>query len=120
VRARGVANDDVDVSITVTSGAPEPTDLPNMSMLVKNYPNPFNPTTTLGYAVARSGQVCIRIYDMRGLVVDTLVNEPKSPGFYSVVWDGTNAAGLRLASGVYVARLTTEDQTDTHRMTLVK
>ncbi len=57
---------------------------------------------------------------MRGRVVTTLVNENKRPGTYSVVWDGTDDNGRRVASGIYMARLRAVDRTQVQRMTLVK
>ena len=69
-------------------------------MLKQNYPNPFNPSTVIQFQVASRGFVSLKVYDVAGREVATLVNENKSPGNYSVVFDAGN-----LASGMYVYRL---------------
>jgi hypothetical protein len=71
--------------------------------LSQNYPNPFNPSTTIEYKVKKSGLVTVKIYNVLGVTVATLVNEKKSAGTYSVSWQPTN-----IASGVYFYRLETE------------
>lgn len=75
------------------------------NQLFQNYPNPFNPSTTIKYSVARSGPVEIKIFNVRGQKVKTLINENKLPGAYRVSWDGRNEAGTQVASGVYFYRL---------------
>jgi hypothetical protein len=71
--------------------------------LEQNYPNPFNPTTTIRYQLPNAGHVMLKVYDMLGREVATLVDEMKEIGFYSVTFDGA-----RLASGTYIARLTAQ------------
>jgi hypothetical protein len=83
--------------------------------LYVNYPNPFNPKTTIKYDIARSGLVKINVYDILGRLVTTLVNENKTPGNYSVIFDGSN-----LASGIYIYKLETEGFTDVKKMVLIK
>jgi hypothetical protein len=76
--------------------------IPNSHTLLQNYPNPCNPTTTIRYGVNEYGKVRIAIYSLLGQEVASLVNEEKSPGWYSVCWDATG-----LPSGVYIYRLET-------------
>ena len=84
--------------------------------LLQNYPNPFNPTTTISYQLDQPGMVNLVIYDILGRKVDTLVNEMKSPGSYSVTW---NAEGF--ASGVYFYRVEFEgSKVLTRKMLLLK
>jgi hypothetical protein len=84
-------------------------------VLLPNYPNPFNPATTLTYAVPRQGRVELRVYDLLGRVVATLVDEVQPRGRYRVPFDGTD-----LASGVYFSRLEFSSRVLTRKMLLVK
>lgn len=92
----------------------------NHSIEVSNYPNPFNPTTTLSFSLP-SEMVCkIEIYNVRGQKVKTLLNESLQLGRHSVVWDGKNAHGRSVSSGVYFYRLDTPNMTQTSKMLLMK
>ncbi len=82
-----------------------PVSRPKTFSLHQNYPNPFNPSTLIGFSVPQEGYVTLRIYDVLGREVATLVDETKPEGNYRVEWDGLGAAGGRLGSGVYVYRL---------------
>ncbi len=82
--------------------------VPTAFRLGANYPNPFNPTTTIPFAVTQSGVVTLAIYDNTGRLVKTLINEPLQPGEYTVQWDGRNSSGQAVASGVYLVRLTAQ------------
>ena len=73
--------------------------------LGRTYPNPFNSSTTIPYTIEEPGHVDLRIYDVIGRLVQTLVEGDKSPGPHTASWDGRNADGLLVASGVYVVRL---------------
>ena len=83
--------------------------------LEQNYPNPFNPTTTISYTIADAGMTTIRVYDMLGRVVSTLVNDNMPAGTHSVNFDAAN-----LGSGVYLYELTSGNVRLTNKMTLVK
>ncbi len=80
-------------------------ELPNEFGLKANYPNPFNPTTSIPFAIARQARTDIAVFDILGRRVTTLVSDVKQPGYYKVTWDGTNGAGLHAASGVYFVRM---------------
>jgi hypothetical protein len=84
--------------------------------LAQNYPNPFNPTTSIKYSVAQSGNVSLKVFDVLGREVMTLVSEQKAAGDYTVSFD---ASGLA-ASGVYIYRLQSGNFTRTMKMMLVK
>jgi flagellar hook assembly protein FlgD len=88
--------------------------------LAQNTPNPFNPRTTIKYALPRDEQVNITIYDMRGRVVKVLVSEPKSVGTYEVIWDGVDKRGNRVSSGVYFYRIVAGSFQASKRMLLMK
>ena len=76
-------------------------ELPNITSLSKNYPNPFNPSTTINYSVSKSGFVSLVIYDLNGATVKTLVNQVVDRNDYSITWDGKNNNGQSVASGQY-------------------
>lgn len=94
--------------------------IPKKFELLQNYPNPFNPTTTIKFGVAKAGQVQIIVYDMLGRKVKTLFNEDTHVGFHSVVWNGTNDYGNKVATGLYFYQLTAGSVQITHKMILLK
>ena len=89
--------------------------VPDRFALDQNFPNPFNPSTEIRYSVAKSEFTTLKVYDLLGREVATLVSESKEPGTYSARFD---AAGL--GSGVYYYRLTSGGNTETHTMLLVR
>ncbi|UCH85715.1 MAG: T9SS type A sorting domain-containing protein, partial [Candidatus Latescibacterota bacterium] len=93
---------------------------PHVSRLYQNFPNPFNPQTTIRYQLAKRGAVSIRVYNVAGQLVKTLVNETRNPGFYELIWDGSNDHGSRVASGVYFYRLDTPGYTKSMKMVILK
>jgi len=82
-------------------------------MLHQNYPNPFNPTTTLSYQLPKSSNITLKVYDVLGREITTLINEKKAPGNYQVIFNASN-----LSSGVYFYNLTTEYFASTKKMIL--
>jgi len=85
-----------------------------------NAPNPFNPSTTIRFTLPEAGQVTLAVYDIRGALVRDLVGRPLMAGAHSVVWDGYDAVGRPVASGVYFYRLTAAQGVVTRRMVLVR
>jgi hypothetical protein len=77
---------------------------PQAFALLQNYPNPFNPSTRIQYSIAKSVQVSLKVYNLLGQEVATLVNERQEAGTYSVPFN-TNNGTIRLSSGVYIYRL---------------
>jgi hypothetical protein len=76
--------------------------------LYQNYPNPFNPTTTISYQLPEAGFVTLKVYDILGREITTLVNEVKDAGYYTVQFDGNNlASGVQYVSGVYIYTIRT-------------
>ncbi|HFB68104.1 MAG TPA: T9SS type A sorting domain-containing protein, partial [Calditrichae bacterium] len=88
--------------------------------LAPNFPNPFNPSTTIRYQLAREVPVRLEIFNIQGQRVRTLVHAVQSAGFYSVEWDGRNDAGQPVASGTYIYRLQAGSFVQTRQMTLMK
>jgi len=94
--------------------------VPKEFALYQNYPNPFNPTTTIKYDVKQSTEVKLVIYNMLGQEVRTLVNNRQDAGYKTVVWDGLNNRGSRVASGIYIYRLQAGDFVQARKMILMK
>ncbi len=88
--------------------------------LIGNYPNPFNPSTTIRFSLASEGRAELVIYNMAGQVVRGLVSRSLPPGMHSVVWDGRDGSGRPVSSGTYISRLKMEGKVESRRMTLVK
>ena len=88
--------------------------------LGQNYPNPFNPSTTIKYELNSSGSVRLQIFDIKGELIKTLVNDFQNSGNYEVVWNGTNSRGEKLTSGVYFYSIKTKDNISTKKMILLK
>lgn len=95
-------------------------DSPYVFNLKGNYPNPFNPSTKVSFAVPRAGHAVIDVLDLQGHVVRTLFSGHLDAGPADVTWDGNDIDGRQMASGTYVARLRADGRTATHKMTLTK
>ena len=127
--AHEVANaDSADTYVDVTPPeggeevAEEEDALPDAYALSKNYPNPFNPTTTIDFAIPAdgAGYVELVIYNINGQKVRTLVNETKEAGYYNVVWDGRNETGELVSSGIYLYRIASGNFVKIDKMTFMK
>jgi hypothetical protein len=88
--------------------------------LAQNYPNPFNPTTTISYSIADPSHVQLSVYNVRGQLVKTLVDEDQGPNVYRRIWDGRNSSGDSVASGIYFYRLIAGDFKATRKMVLIR
>jgi predicted extracellular nuclease len=88
--------------------------------LVQNEPNPFNPATTIRFTVGRAGHTRLRVFDLRGRLVVTLIDQEMPVGPDRVTWTGLDSDGRRVGSGLYFYRLITQDQTITRKMLLLK
>lgn len=100
--------------------------VPKAFELNQNYPNPFNPTTTIKYSLPSMGEgqeplpTTLKIYNVLGELVRTLVDEPKSPGVYHEIWDSKDDKGNQVASGIYFYRLRVGKFSETKKMVLLK
>lgn len=99
----------------VATSIDEPSELPREVTLGKNYPNPFNPTTKISYSLPSAKDVTLKVYDVLGREVATLVNSKQQAGSYSVTFDAR-----QYSSGVYFYRLSTENVSKVRKMMLVK
>ena len=100
-------------------------EIPRQSLLLPNYPNPFNPETWIPYQIREPAEVFIRIYNLRGHLVRTLDLGQRAAGFYlghtrAAHWDGHNDAGEKVASGIYFYQLQAGDFSSTRRMLVLK
>jgi len=91
----------------------------NNYKLLQNYPNPFNPSTKIGYEIKNKSDVKLKVYDMLGNIIATLVDKEEEAGNYSVVFDQSMVGG-NMTSGVYFYQLQTEEFTETKKMLLLK
>lgn len=98
---------------------------PQRFELSQNYPNPFNPTTRIQFRVSslefgNPAQTTLKVYNILGQLVRTLVDEEKMPGKYKINWDGKDDSGKEVGSGIYFYQLRTRDYTDTKKMVLLR
>ncbi len=93
---------------------------PGIDILKGNFPNPFNPETTISYTMPAAGDAKLGIYNLRGQLVRSLVNEPKAGGDHRVVWDGKDDNGDSVTSGIYFYRLETGKHSQTRKMMLMQ
>jgi hypothetical protein len=95
-------------------------ELPAEYKLNQNYPNPFNLQAIISYQMPEPGFVKIKIYNIRGQAVRTLVDEHRPAGYHCDVWDGKNNAGQEIASGIYTYRMEANGYSATRKMLLIK
>ena len=97
------------------------TSVPDLMILEASaYPNPFNPSTTISFNLPRKGHLHLKVYNLRGQLVKTLVDEPLEAGSGQVVWNGDDQSGGSAASGVYFYELRFGDEVLSEKMMLIK
>jgi photosystem II stability/assembly factor-like uncharacterized protein len=104
-----------EIDLTLTSVGDNGAPIVSEFELYQNYPNPFNPATTIKYQLPQDAKVTLKVYDILGSEVVTLVNEEQKPGYYEVQFNATN-----LASGMYIYRITTDKFSSTKKLMLMK
>jgi hypothetical protein len=103
------------------TGAPAPGTIPTAFALGESRPNPFNPHTEIGYDVpAGGGEVTLGVYNVSGQLVRRLVAGQQQAGRHTVAWDGRDAAGLDVSSGVYFVRFEAAGVRQTSKITLLR
>jgi len=94
--------------------------LPHLSSLLGNYPNPFNPETTIEFCLAEEGTIALDIYNIRGQHIKNLISDHREPGYHQVIWDGRDAYGSDCATGSYIYLLRTSRTSQSRKMVLIK
>ena len=94
--------------------------IPEKTMLFQNYPNPFNPVTMITYQLPKSGFVEIKIFDITGRLVRTLISEQQEFGSHQILWDSRNESGQTAASGLYFYQIRFENSFLSSKMLLLK
>lgn len=113
---RALINDTVSVELTWSAGE----GVPEGYALSQNHPNPFNSSTTISYSLLEAGPVTLKIYNVRGQLVKTLVDETQSEGEYAVSWDGCDQEGRLVTSGIYFYSLKAGHWSQAKKMVLTK
>jgi len=110
--------------IVMELGSPSPdvdgVVLPTVTALKANYPNPFNPSTTIAFDTHKEGRVAVDIYNIKGQKVKTLIDEMRGIGSHKVVWNGKDDTGRDVSSGIYFYRMQTEGYSSVKKMVLMK
>ena len=117
-------NDSLSISLSGVAdnatGINDATSLPTTFAVSPNFPNPFNPSTTIAYQLAGTAFVRLEIYDMLGQKIRTLVHQQLPAGYYQAVWDGRNDQGVQAGSGLYLYRFTAGNVTTVRKMVMLK
>jgi flagellar hook assembly protein FlgD len=114
--------DDLTVQVigNTTGIAGTKTGLPTTYELEPNYPNPFNPTTTISYGVPQPGRVRLTIFNMLGQQIRSLIDMDRAAGRFTATWDGRDDAGIAVGSGVYFYRLVAGEAMMVRKMMMLK
>jgi len=94
--------------------------IPTKTELCGNYPNPFNPETIISFGLKEDSQVLLQIYNIKGQLITTLLNENVLAGYHEILWNGKNSNGEQVASGLYLYRMTTTDFSQIKKMLFLK
>jgi len=108
------------IPITLVAVSNEDLVNPAVTSLMGNYPNPFNPTTTIRFALSEAGKVQISVYNLKGQRVKSLLNSDVSAGTHQIIWDGKDDRGSSVASGIYFYRMEAKNYQATNKMMLMK
>ncbi|MCK5051570.1 MAG: T9SS type A sorting domain-containing protein [Candidatus Cloacimonetes bacterium] len=107
--------------ITISDGTSSP-DIPELpsSLVASNYPNPFNPSTTIAYSLPNDSMIELIVYNIKGQIVKTLVKGEQLAGTYETVWNGKDNNEKSVSSGIFFYKLTTKDETIMKKMLMLK
>ena len=94
--------------------------IPSQNALHKNYPNPFNPVTTIPFDIVNNDQIKLSIYNIKGEKVRSLVNSNLAPGFYNIRWNGKTDSGVNTPAGMYLIELEGKNFRETGKMIYLK
>ena len=111
--------DELATVVTRVDGGAEkgvPTDF----ALMQNFPNPFNPSTAIRFALPYAAKITLNIYNLQGILVRSLVSDKLNAGYHNIIWDGRDSAGQLVSAGTYICRLTSGSESITKKMVLLK
>jgi hypothetical protein len=106
--------------LTQATGIANQDKVVNSYKLEQNYPNPFNPSTSIKYRLAKPGNITIRVYNVAGQLVTTLINTWQNRGAHSIEWNGKNSRGENVGSGIYFVKMVAGDYSNVKKMTLLR
>ena len=109
-----------DIYYSNTTGSNDNTIIPIMNKLNSNFPNPFNPTTTISFSLKETGNVKIEIFNIRGQKVKTLINGLLPAKNHQIVWNGKDDKGKSVSSGIYFYKMRSANYTASRKMILMK
>ncbi len=95
-------------------------EVPGQFALSQNYPNPFNPATNIEFQLPQNSHVSLKIYDLQGRLVRTLLNQEMEAGSHRVAWDGRDERGNGAASGIYLYHIKAGNYVETRKMVLMR
>ncbi|MDP8232224.1 MAG: C25 family cysteine peptidase [Candidatus Zophobacter franzmannii] len=110
----------VTITVATNTVGNEDNEIPLVTALAGNYPNPFNPETSISFSIKETGNVRVDIYNVKGQRINTLVNEVRNAGNHTLIWKGMDANNRKVASGVYFYRMDTDSYSNTKKMLLMK
>jgi hypothetical protein len=93
---------------------------PKVFSLGQNYPNPFNPVTRFNVGIPKTAEVNIRIYDLLGRRIATILNGDQNPGYRTVEWDGKDSRGQEVPTGIYFVRMSSDEFSATQKVLLMR
>ncbi len=103
-----------------TTSADDPSVSPNLTSSLRNYPNPFNPSTTISFQAPETGELNLAVYNLKGQRVKTLHKGQILKGQHNILWNGLDERGAAVGSGIYIVRLELNGLRQSHRMMLIK
>jgi M6 family metalloprotease-like protein len=107
-------------TINITVNPTDTEDLIKVTRLDGNYPNPFNPSTTVSFSLKSDAKVKLSVYNVKGELVKTLADEEMKAGRHSIIWNGTNLHNKQTAAGIYFLKMSTPDYTSNKKMIMLK
>lgn len=108
------------ITLQISQNVADDNHIPELVSLYQNYPNPFNSTTNIKYALPEKAKVVLKIYNVLGQEVRTLVDQNQPQGTYLITWDGENDSGQRVSSGIYFYRVQTNEKAKSRKMILLR
>lgn len=105
---------------SIQASSSVPNGLPLTTAVYQNAPNPFNQATTIRYQMSKPGNVSLKVYNIAGQLVKTLIDGNKQPGYYSVNWDGKDEKGCKISNGIYLYQLQTTNCSKTYKMVVLR